>query len=406
MNEKDLVSVAIENPVNTAVNTCKIELDSIGTPNGTPEDSSLSSAELVPGTLPNGTQLSTPKTTDEPNDLIKQIIKCNKIRQQGKMPFKCARCGNEKRNIPRPILEYIKDRHCAKQTNFLYDISGMVSNVDDYVFYLLCEQCEKDAKVKLSICHYCKNRFDECCCSICTCLKSRQKKKGNLCGDCNLPKTRSKQIWDTEKELRNTLIEIRKTEKLESNIDLWIPIILSEILLRGILVSPQLEEILTYNEDAVIRLRDFARREKSDTCDSYLFLLNDDIIISEANPLELALRAPQITRLCETKLGGKYLYTQFDSIHVVLPLDEQTTEYFDVFGRDDILGETIYLNKRQYPLLAENGRYDYQNKERQGFPDELIEANLRRYKTFYARLSTLRRQQFLVILYCYQQPHS
>ena len=171
-----------------------------------------------------------------------------------------------------------------------------------------------------------------------------------LCGDCETEYSK------TEQSLLSLYLNIAADPPVDLPVDvtvnhedtdptpLWLTYILANILLRGIVANINLDDCFQEQEiiDQINSLWLFCRAKLEDAAKmsvvpnlKVFFLRNvpfNESLNDFLYPFEMLLRMPRCTELIRHDKEGTFLYTKFDWVHVVLPLCETSTAYFETFN--------------------------------------------------------------------------
>ncbi len=320
------------------------------------------------------------------NEVKEILLIANTLLANDEKLVLCVRCGEKKGEnpegshiIPNAILLFIQKNICNKSEHFLCDITGGVSNAQNYKHYLLCKPCEKNIFI---VCPECKKKKYVCkCTKQCSTCQNPILQKKQFCeklekknGQCKQKNINCEEILiklHNESLAEELVTSIGNTEQRTART-------LAEIMLRGVFVihHEHLKILQKDHWDKVINLWQFAGgfRDSTELC---LFVLPIEPIKTEKCPIELVIWAPQITIYCETE-NGNFLYTHFTRFHTVLPLDEKSHTYFQNYKPDNISEDDIDFTQRTY-----KGKHALFKNNNEPFPEVLIEVCAKQFYRYY-----------------------
>ena len=239
----------------------------------------------------------------EPEKFYKLIGKANTLYRLGENCDICPLCLIEKKKrggkvdshvIPKSILKTFWELHGSKETDYIFDFSRAERLACRGLTYrLLCKKCDEGYS-------------------------------------------------NYENHLNNMYKYIigkpGKTFCFEGEAR-WLHFILATILFRGILTCVDLNGCANiFKTEQFLALWRYCKSFEESQCypfpNTYLFLLPNKGFNVELSdfmyPFEMLLRMPRCTELIEQK-EGTFFYCKFDIFHLVLPLCENSQQYFKTF---------------------------------------------------------------------------
>ncbi len=174
--------------------------------------------------------------------------------------------------------------------------------------------------------------------------------------------------------------------------EMWLPYVLINIMYRGVLVYGDIESILKSHKEKFINLWYNALGNGSTTdvrlyvLPLHPFLTND---IHFMNILERLLRNPTPTELYKFDDAGEFLYTNFDCLHLVLPLCKKSEQYFSKYTSANITDDVVFLRRSHYQtrVTHDSITYYYPDDTSTCFPHVLHEVCFDKFRTWVQKLS-------------------
>ena len=259
--------------------------------------------------------------------------------------------------FPGGLLRVFRDVHCNGEENFMYDLStGAILGT-----HLVCPNM--------------------------------------LCAKCELV---SSKVEDNLKDVYLSVLDPEVTEGYNhlrfENKDSWFQFIIANIFLRGLLIGCKLDKCLENQRFKAFfwKLIKYCRTSdvKGLFPDIRLFILpnkplNPKMILFMYS-VEVIARGLRFTQVMDEKNEGLFLYSQFDWIHLVAPLDKRSKDYFDKFQNGFITStDGSFLRLPQYaPCVVRKNKdniltyhFPHGANGRQ-FPESLLQINVQQLPDF------------------------